>query len=103
MFGKMPKSGLIVIIPLIGTLIIPGQYPLLSDLECSQGTPVEATGWLGHNILCSYGKSFIIPNPIADFPCYLFSIKLLKHLRLSVQCKWNGPTVDLVTHFLSVI
>ena len=35
--GKMQKSGLIEIVPLISTLALQGQHPLLSHPECPQG------------------------------------------------------------------
>ena len=38
----MQKSGLIEIIPLIGTLIIQGQYPVFLHPESPQGTQLGA-------------------------------------------------------------
>ena len=39
-YGKMQESGLIAVIPLMHTLAILGQYPVLSHPESSHGAPL---------------------------------------------------------------
>ena len=42
----MQESGFTEIIPLICTLSIEGQYPVLSHPECPQGAPLGMVWWL---------------------------------------------------------
>ena len=58
---KLQKSGLIVIVPLICTLTIQGQYPVLSHPESPQGAPFGGR-WLQWLMACS-GSYFSLELP----------------------------------------
>lgn len=61
--GKMQESGLVKIIPFIGTLAIYGQYPSFLHPESPLGMPVESSYsgcWLQNPLFSEWQETFVI-------------------------------------------